>query len=267
MGQRSARKSAFLRKHPVCCFCGGFTPSAEPDHMPSRVMFRARQWPEGYEFPACVACNRATRHDEQVVAMLARMFPDPVTPEEKAEVIERVRAVGHNYPELLVEMQPDIRQLRTAAAKYGLAKPKGGTFRDIPGLSVRGPLVNGAINNFSRKLFCALYYKHAERILCANSGIAVRWYTNLQIEADEIPRSLASVLNQFPKLERSSRPLDDQFFYRWGISETKEVAAFLALFGRSFGILGFVNQRVSEFNLPKDAVILQPFYAQQSARS
>jgi hypothetical protein len=31
-----------------------------------------------------------------------------------------------------------------------------------------------AVENFSRKLFCALYYKHAEQILCPEGGIAVR---------------------------------------------------------------------------------------------
>lgn len=259
MGQGSTRKVQFLRQHPYCCFCGGATPSVELDHIPSRAMFLARQWPEGYEFPACVNCNRATRHDEQVVAMLARMFPDPTTPEEKEETKERIRAVAHNYPDVFREMQPSQRQLRTAAKKYGLLKPDGGTFQDIPALSVSGPLVNEAVHNFAKKLFCALYYKHAGKILGSDSGIAVRWFTNLQIEADEIPRSLGDVLNGFPKLERSKKLLDDQFFYRWVIADTKNMAVFLAFFNRSFGILGTVHQLASEWQLPDGIVILKPY--------
>lgn len=265
MGQRSARKAAFLKQHPLCCFCGGNIRSAEPDHVPSRAVFRSRQWPEGYEFPACVRCNRGTRHDEQVVAMLARSYPDPETPEEKAEVGELFRAVAHNYPDVLREMQPTQRQLRTAAAKYGLTKPDGGMFKDIPALSVNGPLVNTAVQNFARKLFCALYYKHAERILSPVAGIAVRWFSNLQLEADEIPRSLSEILIGLPKLERSSKLLNDQFFYRWVVSDTKDMAVFLVFFNQSFGILGSVHQRVLELRLPDGVTVLRPNDAQQSA--
>jgi hypothetical protein len=83
LGSKKQKKINFLTKHPVCCFCGGETPATEPDHIPSRVLFDNRQWPEGYEFPACVACNRETRHDEQIVAMLSRAYPDTNTPESK----------------------------------------------------------------------------------------------------------------------------------------------------------------------------------------
>lgn len=265
VGLSKDRKARFLSEHPHCCFCGGATPSAEPDHVPSRAFFRAKQWPEGYEFPACVPCNRATRHDEQVVAMLSRLYPDPSTEEEKAEMRERVRAVAHNYPDVLRETQPNLRQLRRAAAKYGLERPQGKTYSDIPALSLEGPLVNLAVENFSRKLFCALYYKHAGQILCPEGGIAVRWYTNLQVEADEIPSSLSAVLIGFPKLERSRMNLDDQFFYRWGIAETRAVAGFLAIFRQSFAILGIVHQSASEFQLPEQARILRPYAAQQGA--
>jgi hypothetical protein len=197
--------------------------------------------------------------------MLSRLYPDPSTEDEKAEMGERVRAVAHNYPDVLHEMQPNVRQLRRAAAKYGLERPQGKSYSDIPALSVEGPLVNLAVENFSGKLFSALYYKHAGQILSPEGGIAVRWFTNLQVEADEIPRSLATVLNGFSKLERSRMNLDDQFFYRWGIADTRNVAAFLAIFRRSFAILGYVHQNASEFQLPEHARILRPYVAQQGA--
>jgi hypothetical protein len=199
--------------------------------------------------------------------MLSRLYPDPSTEEEKAEMVKLMRAVAHNYPDVLPEMQPKLRQLRRAAARYGLERPQGKTYADIPAVSLEGPLVNAAVENFSRKLFSALYYKHAEQILCPEGGIAVRWYTNLQVEVAEIPRSLAAVLNGFPKLERSRMNLDDQFFYRWGIADTRNVAGFLAIFRRSFAILGTVQQNASEFQLPEHARILRPYAAQQSAPS
>lgn len=259
MGAKSGHKKRFLAEHPLCCFCGGETPSAEPDHVPSRAFFESRQWPEGFEFPACVRCNRATRHDEQVVAMLSWIYPDPSTEKGKAEVYERIRAVAHNYPAVLEEMRPSARQLRDAVKKYGVKRRPGQSLSELPVLSAKGPLVNAAVENFSRKLFCALYYKHTGQILPTSGGVAVRWYSNVQIERDEIPRSLAPVLAGFPKLQRSRTNLDDQFFYRWGVADTKAVAAFLAFFRRSFAIIGYVNRDASDFKLPAGARIVRPF--------
>src|SRR5262249_10314418 len=120
MGRSSSRRKEFLRKHPLCCFCGGVAPSEEPDHVPSRVLFDNREWPEGYEFPACVLCNRASRHHEQVIAMLSRIFPDAQSPEEKREVHARIQAVANNFPEILIEMRPTPEQNTRAVTKYGL---------------------------------------------------------------------------------------------------------------------------------------------------
>jgi hypothetical protein len=259
MGAKSERKRRFLAQHPFCCFCGGFTPAAEPDHVPSRVFFESRQWPEGFEFPACVSCNRVTRHDEQIVAMLSWIYPDQVTEKGKAEVEERIRAVAHNYPAVIEEMRPTVRQLRNAVKKYDLKIDAGQSVADFPVLAVNGPLVNAAIENFSRKLFCALYYKHSGRILPASGGIAVRWFSNVQVEGDEIPRSIAPVLLGFPKLERSRVNLDSQFFYRWGIADTNNAAAFLTFFRRSFAIVGYVNADAADFKLPDHARIVRPY--------
>lgn len=76
MGSSKRLKEKFLQENPLCCFCGGGRPAEEPDHIPSRSMFLNRQWPEGFEFPACVECNRETRYDEEIVAFISRVYPD-----------------------------------------------------------------------------------------------------------------------------------------------------------------------------------------------
>lgn len=227
--------------------------------MPGRVFFRNRQWPVGYEFPACVECNRATRCEEQAVAMLSRIYPDAETTDEQAALEKLMGEVHHNHPNLFSELQPSLRQLRDARTKYGLGAPTGGPLTSLPVLSVAGPIVNDAIEQFSRKLFCALFYKHAEQILGHVGGIAFRWYSNLQVNAGEIPRTIASVVPSLPLLERNSLNLDDQFFYRWGVTDTKRMAAFLAFFRESFAVLGVVHQDASELNELKDARILRPY--------
>lgn len=259
MGAKSKRKMGFLAKHPYCCFCGGSARSEEPDHIPSRVLFDNRQWPEGYEFPACISCNRESRHDEQVVAMLSRLYPDADTEQGKKEVYERIRAVGYNYPGLLEEMRPSALQIRAAIKKYDLSKLDGITAEEMPLLNINGPLVNAAVENFGRKLFLALYYFHTGKILPSEGGIAIRWYSNLQIEDEAIPRELAGLVSQFPTLQRSNMDLADQFFYRYGVTDDKKAAVFLAFFRRSFAILGFVKADKDRFQLPEDAIIRSPF--------
>lgn len=259
MSSKRDKKKLFLAQHPFCCFCGGKIRAQEIDHIPSRVLFDNRQWPEGYEFPACVACNRATRHAEQVVAMLSRIFPDARTEEGAREVEERTRAVAHNYPGLLEEMRPSVRQVRDAIEKYGIQKSAGASAADMPLLHVGGPLVNSTVEQFGRKLFLALYYKHTRTILPAEGGIAVRWYSNLQIENEEIPRQLAEIVRVVPTLERCNTNLCDQFFYRYGITDTQKLAVFLAFFRRSFAVLGYLNRDAVDFKLPLGTEIFRPF--------
>lgn len=260
MSSRSRLKKQFLAEHPLCCFCGGAAAAVEPDHIPSRVFFDNRQWPEGFVFPACVECNRASRHDEQVVAMLARIYPDATTEEGKQEVEERIRAVGHNYPEVLEEMRPTIRQKRNAIRRYGWQLPPGMSTTELPVLSVNGPLVNGAVENFGRKLFCALFYKHANQILPIEGGIAIKWFSNVQIENDEIPRSIGELLSGWPELVRCRTSLENQFFYRYVVAgDTKSLAVFLVFFRQSFAMLGYLNVNARDFKLPEGTRIINPF--------
>lgn len=259
MGRSKERRRKFLVDHPLCCFCGGAAPSAEPDHVPSRALFDNRIWPEGYEFPACVNCNRASRYDEQVISMLSRIFPDATTEKGKLETQESIRAVANNFPEILLEMRPDAAQEKRAVEEYGLEHrrmPDG----QLPIFSVRGPKLNAAIESFARKLFCALYYKHTNTILPPGGGIALRWFTNVQIDADEIPRSLAPLVSNFATLERSRTKLDDQFFYRWVVAEEKSLGVFLAFFRRSFAMLGYLDRNAAALrDVLAEATIVKPY--------
>src|SRR5580704_14263644 len=92
------RKQEFLAQHPLCCFCAGDSRTEEVDHVPGRVFFRNRNWPVGYEFPACAQCNRATSLDEQVMALVARMNMNAETEEDRQEFVKLVRAVRNNHP-------------------------------------------------------------------------------------------------------------------------------------------------------------------------
>lgn len=258
MGAKSKRRKAFLAQHPLCCFCGGSSPSEEIDHVPSRVLFKDRQWPEGYEFPACSRCNRATALDEQVVAMLSLVSTSTADPSLATLAQERMQAVANNLPAVFKEMRPTTSQLREAGRKYGIRPAPGQALRDLPLLSVRGPLVNAAITNFGRKLACALFYNHTGAVAPPDADIAVRWYSNLQLMNDEIPQELAGLLVNFPELRRAKSDLQDQFLYRWAVSDTGRMYVFLAMFREAFAILAFVNASEANRGTPEGATVLRP---------
>jgi hypothetical protein len=69
MGDKKVRRAKFFAENSHRCFCGGEALATTEDHIPSRSILDARQWPEGYRFPACAACNRVTPSDEVVIAM------------------------------------------------------------------------------------------------------------------------------------------------------------------------------------------------------
>lgn len=259
MGAKHKRRRQFLADNPLCCFCGGTRVSEEIDHIPSRVLFKNRQWPEGFEFPACSKCNRATSLDEQVVAMLSLVTASTTDPSIADLIQERMQAIANNLPELFIEMNPTTDQLREAASKYTFPKSQKHPISKLPVLSVRGPLVNSAIANFGRKLACALYYKHTHRIASPDAQIALRWYTNLQIDNNEIPRELADILVNFPVLRRAKISLDDQFFYRWAVSETESMGVFLAFFRNAFAILSFINTSKESFSFLANEDLLSPY--------
>jgi hypothetical protein len=191
--------------------------------------------------------------------MLARLYPDPATDEDRKAMVKLMTEVRNNHPGLFEEMNPSFRDLRNAREKCGLSTPVGQVITALPVLSVSGPLVNGAIENFARKLFSALFYMHAGQIVSPSGRIAFRWYSNLQVNADEIPRTLAQVVPNMPVLERNAAPLNDQFFYRWGVTDTRAMAAFLVFFTQSFAMLGVIRQDSEDLGLPEHARILKPF--------
>src|SRR4051794_40646259 len=98
-GKRAIREQ-FLKDHPLCCFCGGATTATTEDHVPSRALFRDRQWPEGYVFPACQKCNGVSSKHELIIAMLGRTYPDVEDETHKEQVVKLMRSVHFYFPGL-----------------------------------------------------------------------------------------------------------------------------------------------------------------------
>lgn len=261
MGQKALRRKKFFREHPYCCFCGGSTPAVEEDHVPPRTIFLGRHWPEGYAFPACEECNRATRHDEQVIGMLARVniASEDVSPETQKETERCIIAVKKYYPDVFEEFHTSVRMKRNAATKYPELKNGYQSYGEIP-LMATGEKIDKIVTQFSRKLISALYYFHTKKIIPPQGGVAIKWFTNADyLSEGQGLDTLRDALPGFPNLERSSRSLNNQFVYKYGFSEDYRWGAFLAFFHLSFLVGGIAAMDRDDMHLSPEEAIFPPF--------
>ena len=255
-GRKKAREE-FFAFHPYCIFCGGGTRAMTKDHVPSRQMFHKKDGPEGYEFPACFSCNAATSGDEQVVALMARVYPDAPTPAHDEELGELFKAIGNNRPRVLIEMKPSRREVRQANSTPGASSYRVDG-QPPPVLSFGGPLVRQSLKAFARKLFCALHYKEFREIIPPEGHIAWRWYSNIQVLEGKMPDELTALMQLAPKGTRSNRDLSDQFSYAFVKAGDSDFAGYYATFRLSFAMLGVVSASGSPLEFVNEDELLKP---------
>jgi hypothetical protein len=260
MAKNRARQTrTFLVSHPWCIFCGGIARSETRDHVPSRQTFHLKDWPEGYEFPACSECNQATKHAEQVMALISRMHPDGKSAAERLEVKHIFQAVKNNYPDVLRELRATPAQ----RAEY-LAKPwlpeliKAGKAAPEP-LSLRGPLVAQCAATLARKLFTALHYKEFGKIVPAEGGIWWKWYSNVQRLDNAMPDDLIGLMRIRPTIQRTRRDLSDQFVYTYAKAEDGDLAGYFATFRQSFAMIGVIEMDADRFDPAVRSEVIRPF--------
>lgn len=261
MGNSARRLRLFLSNHPLCCYCGGQTPATTQDHFPSRSFFPGRLWPEGYVFPACTSCNSMTAEDEAIVALLARIYPEASSPEEKEEVTRLMRALSELHPELFASLFPSASSVRRWLRKRGVQLPHGMTTKDVPIISIEHPRIGAAVDRVATKLFCSLYYMHTGSIIPHEGGIVFRWFTNAQ-SPEELSSFgvLAPLLTSFPKLQRQGTTLGSAFNYRYGIaSDTGRAGVFQVTFKETLVMIGFAFDNVGSIQIPRSAELLRPF--------
>jgi hypothetical protein len=243
MGARKLKRAQFFSEHPWCCFCGGNTAATTEDHIPGRAIFDSRQWPEGYNFPACDICNGQSRFDEIIIAMLSRIRhrDDLTTDQQDQEMRRAMDGVRNNFPEAYRAMRPSANDVRRFLKNTGREKPPGMSLADVPIVHLNQPDFLLAIKTFSTKLFCALHYKHTGQIV-PKTGVIVSWFfSNVQVFDGKIPESILSIVQSQPALKRSNNDLNDQFNYQFSVAVEKTTSVYLCSFRESFALIGMVS--------------------------
>lgn len=246
MGAKKRRHNKFVGQHPVCCFCGGKTPTETIDHVPSIQLFYAKQRPSGLEFPACLSCNSATSKAEQIVAAFSRLYPDPAPGQEAEEQQTVIEHAFNNAPGLIHEVQPSARQQRNFLKARNIpatAFPPS----EVPILNADGPILSAAFQTFGLKLFCGLHYEHAKRIIPPDGGVAMRLFTNIDLFEKRIPTELLNYLGPAKTLKQGEKEVGNQFWYNFAVGEEGGIGCYAAFFRQSFMLMGFVFFNIERF--------------------
>ena len=231
MGTSRRHRQAFFNGHPLCCFCGGSSPAVEIDHIPARSLFGDRQWPEGYEFPACSGCNRESRIDELALGWLLRVKISEPTDRELDELEAALGKLHRRRPEWVRQLKELSRnETRRYLAERGLPRTLNG--KELYVVEVP-PIIMGAAERYARKIGKALFYMHTGEHFPTLGHISVQVFSNGDVASQHFPADRFRQLNGRPVVSRSGKDLSSQFTYRYGIAPDNEAAAFLTIFGES----------------------------------
>jgi len=255
-GISRTRREQFLQKYPYCCFCGGSTATETEDHIPARSLFAGRQWPEGYVFPACSACNNNSSSDEQLIAWLSRIRIGRYrTPEQEKEFEKLSHEVHRRHPDIWNGIRQMSRvETRRLAKQVNLDRIE--TDELVYSIAIPAALME-AMNRYGIKLAKALHYLHSKRIVPPN-GIVRAWsYTNTEILSSEVAEKMLRQLTNAPVVQRSNTQLGDQFNYRYAIVEEGEASAFWIGFSQSTAIFAVVFFDKNRYNESKMQAVLK----------
>ena len=246
MGARAKRRAAFFAEHPVCCFCAGAAPAVEEDHQPGRVFFRNREWPEGFAFPACEACNRVSKKAENVSSIL---ISDTKTDAGLMAYRARIEHVRLNYPEFLPNVQVNTNRKRDVLKRIGVEKPAGLAYADLPIASIDPDVWMPELRLLGRKLFLALFYQTFKKPMPLSGGIWFEVRSNADNPNEDFIQAISALGGNTLAPVRSTQPLGDQLGIRWSASPEPNIALYLVGLQKMIYFGGFVAEDAETLNL------------------
>jgi hypothetical protein len=244
VGEAKRKFKVFQASGAVCIFCGGGTPATTEEHCPPRGLFRDRQWPVGFVFPACQACNGGTRDQDLMVAFMAQLHPhQDGTISGQSEKL--MRGVHKRFPGTLQEMvNVSAVSARATARKLRLEPARGQTYQGL-GIANVPEAMHACVATLAGKLTKAIYHQQRGRIFPADGGITFQWFTNAQhMEHGCIPilQSLQGILGASKPIRRNGQDLRDQFDYEYSSSQAGDLHLLRVAFGSVFGFVTIFSQ-------------------------
>jgi hypothetical protein len=204
-------------------------------------MFQFRQWPEGFEFPACSTCNHGTDDHDLLVAMLARMDPIAERGNLDGRLEGMMKLVNRQFPGLFEKMLPSANEARRKNRELGLQPKPGQTHQEAGGVNVTTEM-HEAVCVLARKLAKGIYYLEVGSIFPNEGCLLLNWFSNADALRDGnyvIFDLLKETGGRAPPLLRSGKYLNDQFEFKSTMSPDREFMVLQAKFGNAFGLVVF----------------------------
>ncbi len=243
------KKQRFLRDHPICCFCGGATPSVTTDHVPNRACFQGRAYPEGFEFPACGRCQVRSRPDEQAFAFLCNLSdrnPDNYDGDQSRRLIHGIR---NNQPHLFPRLPESANERRRGLRQLGQALPPGMSLSEVPMVSLSTDY-EPIIRRIGAKIGLALYYRHKGIPALETMGITCNWAQAVNMKMMAIFAEVAKDLQFREEGWRPNLDFGDRFSYIWNIEDSSndpDIFAAIVQFGQGM-VVCILMTDISKFS-------------------
>ena len=244
MGIARAKQRELVKAHLPCIFCGGHELATTKEHCPPRSLFRGRNWPEGYEFPACETCNGGSSNSDLIVAFMANMNPN-ANSEESVKGANLMRRAHKQVPNLLPEMfAMSAVESRAQARLLGMRPGPGQTYQSLGIANVTNEMQT-AVESVAAKLTKAVYYMQTGSIFPRHGEIWFQWFTNAQLRQYgriHILEAMATMAATSPALQRNGKDLKDQFDYKYSRDDTGDLHVMQVVFGDVFGLATIFSQ-------------------------
>lgn len=232
MSKQALDLPAFKLAHPTCCICG-VAPTEQRDHIPAKIMFVGKQFPEGFEFPACADCNQGTKDTDQICAFYVRFMDQNDTTYRGAEMRALLSAMGNNYVDLMPKWKLTRAERREALRQMGRAIPRNTELDRLPMVWIPkafDPLFRAWVGKIVR----AIFYHEAGRIMPPDFALFVEWVDYMHPDAGTVAANFRDLLPNETIGSRRNTKLGTQFHYRWDHNQALGIFSTFIHFSESF---------------------------------
>lgn len=235
MGDRKRKLQRFISQHKKCIFCGGIVDTTTIEHCPPRALFQNRIAPDGFEFPACLACNNYSSDEDLIVAVIARMG-SPKFGDSDGKLIGMMKALNRQKPDFYKTFLASATEARANNRQLGIEPDPGMTHQEMGVLNINDE-TRAAIRVFAKKLAKGITYFESGLVFKNEDCLALNWFTNANVIKDgghKVFGILSHINGVALKLSRNRVILNNQFEYKFSLSDDRNLILIQAKFGESF---------------------------------
>lgn len=219
---KSRRRQEILSSHPRCIYC----PTSHAitlEHMPPRGLFKEKQRPSGWEFPACSECNEGSRGADAVAQMLSLIQPF----EEGGWQFERMKKVLPSVKRHAPRAYQEITSNKKARSHWIKCR---GLLRDVVEVTADGPSTIAHLDAFAGKIALAVFAELIGRPIELDGTLFTQWYLNAGLSQEAYHTHL-SILPSFSKLQQGNKTSEGQFWLHYNTDMTSIIAALIVFHG------------------------------------